>query len=244
MQFNDLTIYSLSAAIIIALMHINYERIAKHLDRWWPSWSVASGGFAVGYVFLQMLPKLTLFGNKGMDKLPDYPMLGLSLIYVFVLLGFICYWFIDVNSNEETSEKPFWRKIQVANFFFYSILMGELIGSSQLAAIPLVYFLTLSSILFHLAGMNHIFHHWHPTFFHRKMRWLLAIGVILGASGGIFDLFSKAVIGLATAFMGGAILMNVIYYEMPKEKGDKTYPFLGGVLAFALIISYLRYVAN
>ena len=77
MQFNDLTIYSLSAAIIIALMHINYERIAKHLDRWWPSWSVASGGFAVGYVFLQMLPKLTLFGNKGMDKLPDYPMLGL-----------------------------------------------------------------------------------------------------------------------------------------------------------------------
>lgn len=241
MQLNDLTIFSIIAACSIALMHINYERIAKLLDRYWSSWSTASGGFAVGYVFLQMLPKLTLVGNKGMDKFPQNPMLGLTIIYIFVLLGFVCYWIIDINSNEERTDKPFWRKIQVISFFFYSILMGELIGSTKLAQIKPVYYLVLFSILFHLAGMNHIFHHWHPRFFHRKLRWLLAAGTIIGVSGGLLDLFSGKIIDLATAFMGGAILMNVIYYEMPRKKGDKTTPFLLGIVSFAIVISLFRY---
>jgi hypothetical protein len=76
------------------------------------------------------------------------------------------------------------------------------------------------------------------------MRRLFAAGVVIGAIGGCYGFFSGRVIGLVTAFMGGAILINVVYYEMPRDGEKKTLPFLVGILAFVLIISFIRSVTQ
>jgi hypothetical protein len=76
----------------------------------------------------------------------------------------------------------------------------------------------------------------------KRMRWLFATGVVFGAMGGYLGFFSGKVIGLVTAFMGGAILINVVYYEMPRDGENKMLPFLLGILTFVLIISFIRYV--
>jgi len=207
----------------------------------WPNWSTAAGGFAVGYVFLLLLPKLTIVGNKGMDKWPDYPMLGLSVIYLFVLLGFVSYWVIDLLSTEDRPGHTYWRRVQSTSFFLYNVLMGELIATSHDATV-FVFSLTVFSIFFHLAGMNHLFHHWHPKYFQTRMRWVMSSGVLIGAMGGYFEIFTGKVIGLATAYMGGAILINVIYYEMPKKRGSNTIPFLSGIMGFLILITLVRYL--
>jgi hypothetical protein len=120
-------------------------------------------------------------------------------------------------------------------------LIGELV-IANLSFISSVYIFSLFSIIFHLAGMNHLFYQWQPLYFKQRMRWLFASGVVIGAIGGCFGFFSERVIGLTTAFMGGAILINVVYYEMPREGEKKTLPFFVGISAFVLIISFIRYV--
>jgi len=222
-------------------MHVYYAPLSKRISKIWPNWSTAAGGFAVGYVFLLLLPKLTIVGNKGMDKWPDYPLLGLSVIYLFVLLGFVSYWMIDLLSSEDHPSHSYWRKVQSTSFFLYNVLMGELLATNHNAT-PLVFSLSLLSILFHLAGMNHLFHHWHPHFFITRMRWIMSAGVLIGAAGGYLEIFSGKVIGLATAYMGGAILINVIYYEMPRKRGRNTIPFLSGIMGFLVIITLVRYL--
>jgi hypothetical protein len=239
----DITNSTLIAIILIVSMHIFYIGLAKKVDRIWPSWSTAAGGFAVGYVFLLLLPKLSVMGGKGMEKYPDYPMLGLSIIYLFVLLGFVSYWLVDLLGTDDSPTRSYWRQIQSASFFLYNVLIGEFVVAN-LSFIPTVYFLSLFTIIFHLAGMNHLFHHWHPHYFQHRMRWIFAAGILIGAIGGYLAIFSWKVIGLVTAFMGGAILINVIYYEMPHSRDQKRLPFLVGILAFVLVISFARYITQ
>jgi len=222
-------------------MHIFYPSISRRVTNIWPNWSTTAGGFAVGYVFLLLLPKLTIVGNKGMAKWPEYPMLGLSVIYLFVLLGFVSYWIIDLLSGDDHPNHSYWRRIQSTSFFLYNVLMGELLATDHNST-PFVFSLTVFSILFHLAGMNHLFNHWHPNFFIKRMRWIMSLGLLIGAMGGYFEVFSNKVIGLATAYMGGAILINVIYYEMPRKKGHNTIPFLSGIMGFLVIITLVRYL--
>jgi len=222
-------------------MHICYIPLSKKVTSIWPNWSTAAGGFAVGYVFLLLLPKLTIVGNKGMEKWPEYPMLGLSVIYLFVLLGFVSYWIIDLLSSEEHPGHTYWRRVQSTSFFLYNVLMGELLAVNHDATV-FVFSLSLFSILFHLAGMNHLFHHWHPHYFNTRMRWIMSSGVLIGSVGGYLEIFTGKVIGLATAYMGGAILINVIYYEMPRKRGPNTIPFLSGIMGFLVIITLVRYL--
>jgi hypothetical protein len=236
-EYNLIT--TLPALMLIVLMHIFYVPLSRRLDKYWPHWATAAGGFAVGYVFLLLLPKLTLLANKGMSKTPDNPMLGLSLLYLSVLMGFVCYWIIDVLSSDKRRDKTYWRRIQTTSFFFYSVLIGEMV-MADLSFLPLAYAISIASLLFHLAGMNHLFHHWHPAFFQSKMRWMMAIGTTIGALGGYLNLFDAKVIGFMTAFMGGSILINVVFYEMPRGGNAKPLPFLGGIFSFAVIIITLR----
>lgn len=229
--------------VLIILMHAFYVPISRRLDRFWPSWSAAAGGFAVGYVFLLLLPKLTLLANKGVNVLPDRPMLAISLIYLSTLTGFLCYWAIDLLGADETRNQGRWRKLQVASFFFYGILTGDMIVADP-AFVDIAYYAAISALLFHLAGMNHLFYHWHPRFFQTRMRWIIILGTLIGAAGAGLDLLDAKLMGGINAFMGGAILINVVYYEMPREANRKMLPFVLGTVAFATLAIVIRTIGN
>lgn len=228
---------------LILMMHMFYIPLSRRLNRIWPDWSVAAGGFAVGYVFLLLLPKLTLLANKSANVLPEHPMLAISLIYLSTLAGFLCYWAIDLFSADESRNQGRWRKLQVASFFFYGILTGDMIVADP-SFVDIAYFMAIAALLFHLAGMNHLFHHWHPRFFQTRMRWIIISGTLIGAAGAGLDLLDAKLMGGINAFMGGAILINVVYYEMPREANRKMLPFVLGTVAFATLAIVIRTIGN
>ncbi|RLT99300.1 hypothetical protein [Ketobacter sp.] len=234
-------VITLMALGAISLMHVLHVPVARWLDRVWPNWSIAAGGFAVGYVFLLLLPKLTLLANKSMVQLPQAPMIGVSLLYLCVLAGFICFWIVDLLEEERKEVTGFWRRVQITSFFLYALLTGEMVVADP-DFVPLAYGLAISALVFHLAGMNHLFHHWHPGYFQSRMRWLMVLGTVLGAAGAWLDVWNGKFNGFINAFMGGAILINVIYYELPRRGIRKIRPFLLGTLAFAATILCIRFL--
>ena len=132
-----------------------------------------------------------------------------------------------------------WRRVQISSFFLYALLTGEMVVADP-DFVPLAYCLAMSAMLFHLAGMNHLFHHWHPDYFQARMRWLMVFGTLLGAAGAWLDLWNGKLNAFINAFMGGAILINVVYYELPRQGMRKVKPFLYGVLGFAATIIGVR----
>ena len=52
----------------------------------------------------------------------------------------------------------------------------------------------------------------------------------------------KAVAGIATAFLGGAVLVNVMTEELPLKKRGRMAPFVAGVVAFTVIAMLMRSV--
>ncbi|MCP5019360.1 MAG: hypothetical protein GY938_29365 [Ketobacter sp.] len=243
MAWETETVRTLIGLLLIVLMHAFYVPISKRLNTLWPSWSAAAGGFAVGYVFLLLLPKLTVLANKGVNVLPDRPMLAISLLYLSTLAGFLCYWMIDLFSADESRDQTRWRKLQITSFFFYGVLTGDMIVADP-AFVDLAYYLAIAALLFHLAGMNHLFHHWHPAFFQSRMRWIIILGTLIGALGGWLDALDAKIMGGMNAFMGGAILINVVYYEMPRQANKKMLPFVLGAVAFAVMAIAVRTIAS
>lgn len=235
------TLASWAGIAALMLMHIRFQSVGRVISKRWPLWPTVAGGFAVGYVFLVLLPKLAVFGDKIGLEFPNNPLIAPTLVYGCMLFGFIGYWLVDSHGSEASDNNSNWRRLQVASFFFYNLLMGELLVSEKANSVMLV-LVAAVAIFFHLAGMNHLFHHWDKNYYKVRIRWLLALGILVGAISGSYEFISSRLLGLSVAFMGGAILINVMYYEMPKSGKYHTKPFLLGICIFIIFISLIRFM--
>jgi len=236
-------IYLVLSLFSLISVYLFFPQLEIFLGRYWPSWVSTSGGLAVGYVFLYLLPKLTLAANSIIGQFPSYPQLSITIIYFFMLLGFISYWIIDVYSAEAHPLSCHWRKLQSLSFFIYNLLIGHLFGSSSHMG-PLVYLLASAVMMLHLAGLCHQYKRWHPKFFLQTLRWLMPLGIIMGAIGGSEAFLPKWIVLPFTAYVGGAILINVIYYELPRKRTDKVRAFVLGVILFAVMSIGIRYLRS
>jgi hypothetical protein len=243
-MFNNLqAIYIILALFVLMSVHIFFPQFERVLTRRWPNWVSTSGGLAVGYVFIYLLPKLTVAANHTVDKFPNFPLLSITIIYFFMLLGFVSYWIIDLYSSEDHPLSHHWRKLQSFSFFIYNMLIGHLFVSATHME-PLAYLLATFVMALHLAGLNHQYKMWHPDFFVRVLRWLMPLGIIVGAVGGAEALLPRWVVNPFTAYVGGAILINVVYYELPRSRGVRVKAFLVGVVLFAVINLMIRYMRS
>ena len=158
------------------------------------------------------------------------------------MLGSVTYWLVDLDSTikEDTVRRS---KGHIAGLMLYNTLVGYVIAttvSTTLLALPVA----TIAMVFHLAGLNHLIKHWAPQTFHTHYRWLLTLALFIGGAIGLYSHLPTWAIAFLTAFTGGAILINVVCYELPRHTKDSIKPFLigvGGFTAFCLLIRYIHY---
>lgn len=238
--------------ITIALMLCHYYSPIIAKISWLNSRVVTSfsGGVAVAYVFLHMLPDL-VEGNVAVGKLLEQnkmltPLLDLG-IFILALVGFNIYYGLELLASRVSKEKP----NQKEKIYYLHLLMYCLSNFLITYSMPLrVQTGFLYAVIFTFAiGLHFIFidrnfnRHFKRYFTHSGRIFLLLALFIGWFISLITDPINMAVISLMIAFLSGSILYNVFREELPTSHNSSFISFTSGILVIMLILVFMTVYA-
>jgi len=206
-----------------------------------------SGGVAVAYVFVHMLPELAdgelAFADITIpDAIPD--LFIQSALFLVALIGLVVFYAFDAKAAEsKDGSKSLYR----ANLIMIGVL--SLIFSYtnpdriELGADFAILFAIVMSLHFVLSdrGLARA----HPNHFRRKDRWVLTAFLFAGLALSYFvpppnELF----VAIPTAFLGGAVLMAVFREELPNVSVARLGWFTSGVALFSALLLWASYIST
>lgn len=196
-------------ALGMALIHLFAGKL-RFLDATPRSiWLSMSGGAAVAYVFLHLLPELAA-GQANLEA-ADWVFLKPSTeVYLVALTGLAIFYGLEraavvSRSEDEASPGVFW--LNIASFSVYNFLIGYLLLHREEPG-------TASLLLFGLAmGLHFLVNDYGLRHHHKRLyrigRWILAAAVLLGWGIGLRGEINELHVALLFAFLGGGIVLNV-----------------------------------
>ena len=202
-------------------------------------WVHFSGGVAVGYVTLYLLPKMTDFTlNVIRVEGPQWEILQYRL-YLAFLLGLLGYLILVRTQFRQSKGAVALPWIQGFALGTYNILMGYFIfGFERAGLFP--YVLAGLVLCIHFVGVDHQIRVLNRQRFDEYLRWIMAFCVLLGAALAYTDNMPEQFVYTGSAFLGGAMLVNVMSEELPSPDGGSMKPFLAGVALFVVAMAVIR----
>jgi hypothetical protein len=238
---------SIISVVLLSLVHVFVGRL-RFLDREEGSaWLSFSGGAAIAYVFVYVLPKLgrgqILLGSAAaeygyLDYLQHH-------VYLVALAGFTAYFGIALAAERlkevppdsgatEADAHPL-EFVHIAGFAAYSLLIGFLVADVPQFGVAPHLLLTLA-LLLHFVGSDHALRKRYARLYFRWIRWLLVAAVLTGWTIGVLTTVSAATVALWFSFLAGGVIINVIEEELPAGRHRHFWPFLGGAAVFTALI--------
>ncbi|RUT30272.1 hypothetical protein EMQ25_13240 [Arsenicitalea aurantiaca] len=226
------------AALFLAALHVLTPLLGFHARAPRSPLVSISGGIAIAYVFLHLLPELAAaeyehFAETG-------PLGGERLLFSAALLGLVVFYGLEHAvkiSRKESSDdtpSPFAFRLHLTAFALYNGLVGYLLMAGGLVEGQSPWPFALAMSLHFLVNDRRFAVH-HKARYARWGRWVLAGSVLVGALAGAMTLLGAQAIALLLAFLGGGIILNVLREELPPER-DGSFWFLGlGVLAYGAV---------
>ncbi len=196
-----------------------------------------SGGLAVSFVFLHMLPGLLeskdtigefLAAQVTMTPLRDLGVYCLALLGLTTFMG-LEYWArsgvrdgtAGVAAEAESTRRFFY--VHLGSFALYNFLITYTLPLRVEAGVAYALIFTLAMALHFIINDRSLEEH-HAQLFSRQGRLVLLVALLLGWVVAITTEFDHVLtVALLTAFLGGAILLNVIKEEIPSET-DSSFP--------------------
>ncbi|MEX0759792.1 MAG: hypothetical protein WD100_09445 [Tistlia sp.] len=238
---------TLLCAGVFALTHLQIHRLgflerdARH------AWLSFSGGVAVAYVFLHVLPELGSHQEVFAEALGLPEETAEAWVYSLALVGLATFYGLErlakasrARSREQRGEdrvegELFW--LHLGPFGLYNLLIGYLLlhreepGLWSLA----IYFVAMA---LHFVTTDLGLREHHKERYERRGRWLLAGAVLGGWALGLAVALPPLAIGGLFAFLAGGVVLNVLKEELPEERGTRFWPFgLGTLLYGALLLA-------
>lgn len=205
-------------------------------------WLSFSGGLAVSYVFVYILPSL----HREQQQLGQY---GASLtmeseLYFIGLLGLLLFFGIQkAVGNTQRSKRGgkwsfFW--LEVTFFAVYNMLVAYIVISSNVTGVQALFYGT--AIGLHFIAVAHDLWRVSPHLYNKIGRYIIASGILIGWFMGMLVSLSAFVESMIFAFISGAMILNVLNNELPKEKDAHFPSFAIGVLSYTTATLLLKYV--
>lgn len=239
----DLTLLREAAAVLLlAAVHLFAGRIERMAGPRLPRLLSVSGGVAVGYVFVALLPKMGYYTRLAYEADPGAPDLGQLRLYLFGLLGFLVYFAADRYRAGKSGGRTA-LLLHGLVFSAYSALVGYLVAHSGEARLGYIPHVAVGLVMaLHLFAVDHQLRAWHGAAFDRVLRHVFVVAVIAGWAVGLWLPLSTTAIAIWSSVLAGGILVNVFSEEFPSGgKGDAR-AFLAGVfLMVAVAVVYLSF---
>ncbi len=203
-------------------------------------WASLGGGAGVAYVFLHLLPELAIGGKElsatpGMQTFASTPVIE-ALLFLVALLGVTFFFSIDVISDQSKKNNSIVAFIHVLAFtvinYLYAYTLPSLITTG-----PLYGLLFTVAIAAHVLVADRTMARNHPRVYRRRFRWIGTAAVALGfAHAALFHPISDLALAIATAFLGGGLLISVFREEIPSPSSTRLWWFLSGLGMMTLLL--------
>lgn len=215
---------------LLAIFHLVSYPIYKIFDNVEHIVHAFSGGLAISYVFIHLLPELEEAGEA----------FGRS-IYIITLGGFIIFYGMQslVLQNSQSNEKLISRIFFVEIFFagiYNALIVYTLPGHfKDFFVLVLIYILTMG---LHLLSRNYGLYKKHGNQFKIIGSSVLVIFLFCGLAMSIFidPAFDELLTDILTAFLTGLILFNVFVEELPEPKTLTFMWFLAGISFYLVLL--------
>jgi len=203
-----------------------------------------AAGVAVAYVFIDVLPELTVHNLALFEALGRDILFAEQRIYITALLGFVLFYGLDNMvlhagaGRHEAGGEPgmdyvFW--LHVGGFGAYGCLIGYLLPERALnGALPLALYTV--AMAFHFVLIDHELEHEHGRAYDRIGRWFLAGSILTGCVAGATLHISEVALARLFALVAGGVIITSAMAELPRDKDGRFWWFVIGAAAYALVL--------
>ncbi len=230
MSYTALTFIS---TIIFVMIHLWAGKMQLLLDHKVQGRFLSAGsGIAIAYVFIDLLPKLAksdLIVRRALEGLLPY---FERHVYIMALMGFLLFFIVDQKPSFLKKQGFFW--LSLLSYILFNFLVGYAIVDKNNPEVKPLALFTIA-MAFHYFNNDFSLNKEHGKAYQRVGKWLLILSLFLGWFAGLFITLSRTAIALASAFIAGGVMMNVMRHELPKENPHS----LGSFLFFVLLYTGL-----
>ncbi|WNF38269.1 hypothetical protein RJD24_07535 [Bacillaceae bacterium IKA-2] len=205
-------------------------------------WFSFSGGLAVSYVFVYVLPTL----HKEQMLVKDYgDFLAMeSELYFIGLIGLLIFYALQkyarktqLNITKNKPSKVFW--LQIIFFSIYNMLVAYTIISHDVSGVQAVFYGLAVGL--HFVAVAHDLWREFGAIYNKVGRYVLTLGIILGWLLGVAFKLSALTESVIFAFIAGAMILNVLKYELPPDSEAHFGMFAFGVVSYTSITMSLKF---
>ncbi|GAE27070.1 hypothetical protein JCM9140_3182 [Halalkalibacter wakoensis JCM 9140] len=202
-------------------------------------WLSFSGGLAVSYVFVYVLPSLHR-EQQAIEWYSDSLTME-SELYFICLLGLLLFYRVQktvkTTHKVETNQSAFW--LYIGFFTLYNMLIVYVVMAANVSFIQAIFY--GAAIGLHFIAVAHDLWRENPEQYNKRGRFFLALGIIAGWFIGMFLTLSTFIQAIIFAFISGAMILNVLQNELPKEKHAHFPSFAIGVFSYTTITIALKF---
>ncbi len=203
-------------------------------------WFSFSGGLAVSYVFVYVLP--TLHKEQILvKKYGDYFTME-SELYFIGLLGLILFYGIQKlvrNKQRQVKNAKTLFSLQIVFFGIYNMLVAYTVISHQVLGIQAVFYGLAVGL--HFIAVAHDLWIEYEELYDKVGKYVLALGILTGWTLGIGVDLSPLTESIIFAFIAGAMILNVLKYELPPDDEAHFLTFAVGVICYTTITMSLKF---
>ncbi|MDG5788044.1 hypothetical protein QA612_11135 [Evansella sp. AB-P1] len=205
-------------------------------------WFSFSGGLAVSYVFVYVLPSLHK-EQLLVKKYGDFFTME-SELYFVGLLGVLLFYGIQkvvrkaqLNHKNRKARMLFW--LQILFFGMYNMLIAYTVISHNVLGIQAVFYGLAVGL--HFVAVAHDLWREYADIYNQIGRYVLALGIIVGWIMGMLVDLSPLTESFIFAFISGAMILNVLKYELPPDDEAHFPTFSIGVISYTAVTMSLKF---
>jgi hypothetical protein len=235
-----LWISSILCVLVIASAHWLASKVATRPDREQVRWASFGGGAGIAYVFVHLLPELASHGQAlseapGMETFAPTPITE-ALLFLIALLGIMVTYSLDVLATHERQAGRVAGSLHTLNFaaisYLYAYSLPSLISTGL--AYGVLFTIAISA---HVLLADRTMAARHPTIFRTRTRWFGTAALGLGLlHAALLHPVADFHLAIATAFLGGGLLMAVFREELPTVNRTRLGWFVAGTVSMTSLL--------
>ncbi|MCA1755801.1 MAG: hypothetical protein LC641_14105 [Spirochaeta sp.] len=236
-----MTALSLSIVLFLALITVFVGK-AAWLERLLPQfrWISLAAGVSLAYVFLELLPELSaaqreLEHSAGLVFPKQAYLLALAGIGLFYALEVLALASRSANLSRGGADYTgtLFFGVHILFFAAYNFLIGDLLnGISSRGSLAALLLGLVLALHFYMSDEGLSRHHSHR--YHTWGRWVLAAALLAGYVIG--ERIAADARPVLWALVTGALILNTVKEEMPKDKESCLISFFSGAGIISLLI--------
>lgn len=240
-----------AATLFLIFFHFISPWLASELPQKGRAFVSFSGGVAVAYVFLQMLPDLVEYNKPiGEYLLKNQWLTSFTelLIYIVALFGFLIYYGFDLAAERyraHGNDDKLVYILHLAMFCLYNFLITYTMSLRVVESLTATVLFTIAMAL-HFILTDQKFCRFYPIQFDHLGRFVLIAALLVGwICSVIFDPVNVLMVAFMVAFLAGSVLLNVFREELPDVRMASFFWFaLGSTIVAGVLLLQIWLAVN